>query len=400
MSYDFITEMSLIDDYSLINQVVFGKEGYSILESAPWTVKGQILASGLFYFEKEIKKRYSAILQKPSAKLPASLKETFIPSQDILNHLPCGTCLMKADLELETPFHSRDDLSFYPTENLLKRDHVFHVPYLSAAGIKGLLRWAWRMCYEDQYEEDLEKIIFGPRPGSSDEDSAFQGVLYTWPLFWDGRIGEDIINPQDRKKNIGTVPIKYEVVESGATASLYLMLVKRPGVREKWPEIVSRLLDVVEFLLNNSGLSAKRTSDWGRVKILSTKAWILRIEEPAGESEDKAQKEEKTALLWKQVCDENGNLLPMEDKRITKELLMTLTGKTKKYCSGKKKAKAYESLKRKYKDYLEAKAAEAERQKGLKQEREVKSATLQCFTNFLKKDSTFLAAFKSQEAGK
>ena len=60
------------------------------------------------------------------------------PSPEDLRYLPDGSALLQVDVILQSPFFSRDDRTFYPTENVLKRHHVFMTPYLAAAGLKGL----------------------------------------------------------------------------------------------------------------------------------------------------------------------------------------------------------------------------------------------------------------------
>ncbi len=72
-------------------------------------------------------------------------EDWLLPTPSILRRLPDGSCLIRLEVTLQSPFFSRDDRSFYPTENVLKRHHVFLTPCLAASGLKGLLRWAWNM---------------------------------------------------------------------------------------------------------------------------------------------------------------------------------------------------------------------------------------------------------------
>ena len=337
MSFEFLSEMALSPDEREIDEAVHGKGRYSVLEKTPWSVRGQVLATGLAHDDsyvsvlkngrREIKKKgipgikgYPKIVQSTH---DIALKEVwntlFLPQPDQLKISPLYSILFRFDLRLKTPFYSRDDLAFYPIENMLKREWVFNVPYLSAAGVKGLLRWAWQMCLDDD-QSVPETRLFGPRQENMNEENARQGCIYTYPLFWKGSVGLDVINPHDRETGTGINPIKYEIVKQGGKTSFFLLIVNREENCQFALNTLKLLEDPLTLLLEQSGLSAKRSSGWGDVDITTCTAWISM---PAGHT---AESDED---IWKNLADEQGNLKPIEDTEIfpTKKIA-ELTGKS------------------------------------------------------------------------
>ncbi|MBF6571338.1 MAG: hypothetical protein IVW54_20965 [Candidatus Binataceae bacterium] len=187
---------------------------------------------------------------------------------------------------LETPWYSKDDRAFHVLDNPVHKDHVFGVPFMSAASWKGLFRWACRMHaglhgYLEKHGGKLEGWkeppwilhLFG---NERDENKDFQrGALAFYPT-WFSKIGFEVINPHSRKTRAGTQPIYYEVVPVGAKGALRLLYAPVPGAVERDQinrrETVEKLLDAVEALLTIYGISAKRTVGWGTAKIESLTA--------------------------------------------------------------------------------------------------------------------------------
>ena len=178
------------------------------------------------------------------------------PRPEPLDKLPEGCVLLRFDVTLLSPFFSRDDLSFYPTDNALKRHKVFDVPFLAASGIKGLLRWASRMRRGSIEDDDKDRFLFGtvrnntsasgdPQNGAS----PLAGALICYPFFFSGgSLGLETINPQDRKTGAGSVPVKYEVVQPGATGTFFFLLPNLPGRCRLSSDHVSSLIDDLKFL--------------------------------------------------------------------------------------------------------------------------------------------------------
>jgi len=188
---------------------------------------------------------------------------------------------IEVSFTLETPWYSKDDRPFRVLDNPVRKDRVFGVPYMSAASWKGLLRWACRMQaglpghlethgmkMDDWKEPDWIVHLFG---NEKREGEHFRhGALVFYPTWFD-KVGFEVINPHSRARRAGTQPIYYEVVPAGRPGILRLLYA--PLCRETGCLWVSRveamggLIDAIESLLGTYGISAKRTSGWGAVRI-------------------------------------------------------------------------------------------------------------------------------------
>ncbi len=239
-------------------------------------------------------------------------EQIFTPKPEDLTYLPEGSCLIKVNLRLRSPFFSRDDRPFYPTENVLKRQWAFHVPYLAAAGIKGLLTWAYRMTKQNENFDEIGQSLFGLANDANDSASQ-QGCLYTYPLFWQGNLGHEVINPQNRSTGAGTQPIKYEVVLPKATGDLYFVLAVPPMENDGKTFMQKHLpsfLQALNFLLQNGGLSAKKTAGWGDVSIEGVNMAVKGLASTAHTGQGSAFAAHDVDALWAKIEDEEGNLLP------------------------------------------------------------------------------------------
>lgn len=312
-------------------------------------------------------KAYPGLVSKMAYGKASSPEEKWMrfssPAPSLLDSLPAGTLLLKVDVELRTPFFSRDDNPFYPTENNLKRHVVFDAPYLAASSIKGLMRWAYRMTKKNLNDDAHAKILFGVCDDTSEDVSMFrkddeaislQGALRCYPLFWQGNLGLETINPQDRETGAGTNPIKYEVLRSGK-GSLYFLLASLPK-RPVSKDLLTSFLDALEWLLQYGGLSAKSSAGWGSVRICSCNAALRGRTLPKSQKErekEEAEKQKKLKLLEEQKKQaqkassdkENGqNALlslghPVTEKdmpRFSKAMLMALLGLTDRKLKMKK----------------------------------------------------------------
>lgn len=249
-------------------------------------------------------------------------KKLFLPTPENMRLLPDGSCLLEVGVTLQSPFFSRDDRPFYPTDNVLRRHHVFHTPCLSAAGLKGLLHWAWRM--SGGSEEDAA-LLFG-KEADGDEALSRQGLLYLWPVFWEGETGIEVINPQNRTSGAGTVPIKYEVVKAGGKGSLFLLLLNRENAA---PRLMGPLVEALLYLLDHGGLSAKSSAGWGQVTFHVGRLYMkgapkqeeLKAAQAARADSDAAPALDKDAA-WRALKGADGNLLPYSEKEYTKKRCM------------------------------------------------------------------------------
>jgi len=333
MSFEFLADMALERREEEIQEAVSSTgRRFSILKNASWTLKARVLSTGLAHGKEFVstmkngEKGYpNLIRQAATSNLSSDWQSLFTPNPSHMELLPQGSCLLAFDLVLDTPFYSRDDLAFYPIENPLKRDWVFQAPYLNASGVKGLLRWAFRMCWGDN-APDAETYLFGQRKEEKDDDNSRQGALFCYPLFWSGKVGFEVINPHDRNTGTGKDPVKYEVVMPGSQATLYCMLISRSANPRDTEKALTKLKPALEFLLTDSGISAKRSAGWGTVQVKGCCGWLLT---PNGtvKSGGADGAVDSGSDLWADIVDETGNLKPIAPEHgFTTEIIANITG--------------------------------------------------------------------------
>lgn len=216
-----------------------------------------------------------------------------------IENLPDSSWIsIEVRFELKTPWYSKDDRPFHVLDNLVRKDRVFGVPFMSAASWKGMLRWSCRMQAGllqhfqagkrvDEWE-DCPWIVhlFGNEKG--EEEHFLHGALAFYPT-WFSQINFEVINPHSRVKRAGTQPIYYEVVPAGTEATLQLLYAPLPGSAQ--PETLSHLIGAIEQLLTTYGISAKRTVGWGTASIRQWTAW----------RKDGRQIQETTVAAFKQA---------------------------------------------------------------------------------------------------
>jgi len=175
------------------------------------------------------------------------------------------------EFTLEKPYASRDDAPLYPTDNPVRKDHVFRVPVVAPSTWKGSLRNAavdllilrdaspvrkaedrmalaeifgneksagggdWDQPPEETERDNLSTYLdrkLGaecarafrdlyearvPRAKDHPDEVGLKGRLRFLPSFFD-KIAVNTINPRKRSTRTGTVPIRIEVVPPSATA--------------------------------------------------------------------------------------------------------------------------------------------------------------------------------------
>ncbi len=352
-TFEFLSSFEQWEGDCLRNPVTVDTLPSALQGCKNWTVQSQLLATLMGYNNleniakngrPESKKKneckitgYPGVVQGEISKDSDTWKEQiFTPKPEDLTYLPEGSCLIKVSLRLQSPFFSRDDRPFYPTENVLKRQWAFHVPYLAAAGIKGLLSWAYRMNIQNAQLDSVGQKLFGLANDTSDIPS-HQGSVYTYPLFWQGKLGLEVINPQNPSTGAGTQPVKYEVVLPKSTGDLYLLLTVPPSEKQGNSFIQKHLpplLQALKFLLEHGGLSAKKTADWGNVSIEGVNIAVKGLETSASGSS-----QADVDALWSKVEDGEGNLLPYDEKVFTTAVFADLLDGTEMTKSKIKKEK-------------------------------------------------------------
>lgn len=260
---------------------------------------------------------FPGLVNSQKCELPGQWEDWLLPAPSDLCRLPDGSCLIKLEVTLQSPFFSRDDRPFYPTDNVLKRHHVFLTPYLAASGLKGLLRWAWSM--SGGSEEDAA-LLFGEAADAPGEDSR-QGLLRVWPVYWKGRVGLEVINPQDRVSGAGTKPVKYEVVQPGSSGSVCLLLVNEGNAA---PRLLRPLMDAIWHLVDHGGLSAKNSAGWGQVKCNGGSLAIRGMKKRTGQETQLTSPASDKAARWAGLLDADGELVPFDPALFTKKRLEQL----------------------------------------------------------------------------
>lgn len=315
-------------------------EGFCGQAGTSWTYPAQLLAT-LKAYGKQIGLDLSTIAQNGYKKDHINIKgypglvarcstesrdlqvwkKYSDPSPETLDGLPKGCVLLRFDVTLLSPFFSRDELSFYPIDNALKRHKVFDVPFLAASGIKGLLRWASRMRRGSLEDDDKDRFLFGtvrnntsasgdPQNGAS----ALAGALICYPFFLSGgSLGLEAINPQDRKTGAGSVPVKYEVVQPGATGTFFFLLPNLPGRCRLSSDHVSSLIDDLKFLCTQGGISAKSSTGWGALKLDHAAYCIRAAKEKMPEDETESPRKQPEATLTT-APSPSGKLLVLPSK--------------------------------------------------------------------------------------
>jgi CRISPR-associated protein Cmr2 len=104
------------------------------------------------------------------------------------------------------------------------------------------------------------------------EFQTHKGRAIFYPTYFD-KISLEIINPHDRRKRAGTVPIHYEVVPSGTEGILQVVYIPLDGVLKRDDELKEEVKQDLENLcqaidiLADEGIGAKTKLGWGRFDI-------------------------------------------------------------------------------------------------------------------------------------
>jgi CRISPR-associated protein Cmr2 len=240
------------------------------------------------------------------------------PGTPDLQKLPIGTWSLQFTFTLAKPWMSKDGDPFYVAEsvNPVRKDKVFKVPMMSAAGWKGLLRWTMmhmrlalrrgQLSPDDFAAERLaQTLLFGDEKGEEpgqvkdfadylderggkearqlyeqktreyfhlEEKEAMPhhaGRLMFYPTFFD-LIDVEVINPHKRETKAGTHPIYLECVPAGAQGTFSLLYVsfdfigQEENAISEWAQAdLKRVAETVSAMLLTYGFSAKRTSGYG-----------------------------------------------------------------------------------------------------------------------------------------
>ncbi|GIU92128.1 MAG: hypothetical protein KatS3mg011_1034 [Acidimicrobiia bacterium] len=285
MSFDLYAELASQWECPATVRLPAGLASGFVDGCTSWFVKGELESDQRAgrRIKNDARNSYMKGAESAHLALPGELASFLDPQPGVL---PRGWLAIEVTFSLQTPWYSKDDRSFHVLDNPVRKEHVFGVPFMSAASWKGLLRWSLEMTTgligpaplkdENQRQQAQAEVLhlFGNEKGASDD---FQrGALAFYPT-WFGKIGFEVINPHSRKTRAGTQPIYYEVVPRGVKATLKLLYAPLP---RQVPEdgidpqhALGTLLDATDKLLSVYGFSAKRTAGWGLAKV---DKWLVR----------------------------------------------------------------------------------------------------------------------------
>ena len=211
--------------------------------------------------------------------------------------LPAFSAALTLRFRLLTPLLTRDDDSFYLFDNPVRKDHVFGVPFLAAASVKGLAADAFQRGFppdlawtelgrDDQartmrYRKDTvaAKRLFGVASDDSERLASAAGRLHFSPV-WFSHVQYLVMNPTKTDgSGIGTQPIQFEAVapvaEKGkpVQAEISLFYFNPAGANDS-DEATARadlacLLGALAAWWPALGLGAKRLAGYGAIVPLS-----------------------------------------------------------------------------------------------------------------------------------
>jgi CRISPR/Cas system CMR subunit Cmr6 (Cas7 group RAMP superfamily) len=195
-------------------------------------------------------------LAVPGKKRPNEIEE-------LLKILPVGSWVMQFTFTLATPYLSKGIEDFDLLDNPIVRDKAFGVPIVPASSWKGGLRAAAVMqCDGNQQDQRVIRLF-----GNERLTELFRaGRLHCFPTGF-AKTACQVINPHDRARRVGTLPIFLECVpadEPGTFTALYVPFGERtPGDAA---DDLALFAEAVKDLLLIWGIGAKKSDGNGLAK--------------------------------------------------------------------------------------------------------------------------------------
>lgn len=230
--------------------------------------------------------------------LQAMKQSNLLPNLPSTNQLPLLSATLSLKFRLLTPLLTRDDDPFYLFDNPVRKDHIFGLPYLSAASVKGLAADAYQRAFPVSNWKGLGKDdqtrtlnfrrndpsalrLFGiaddglETPKGEDESHAQIGRVHFSPV-WFEFVQYIIMNQQDADTAKGIVPIQFEAVapvksdgKSAVEAELQLFYFN-PGDEESIVRTdLARLLASLASWWPTLGIGGKRLAGYGAIQPVS-----------------------------------------------------------------------------------------------------------------------------------
>lgn len=234
-----------------------------------------------------------------SCKGYEDLKEAGLTSLPNIENLTDYSAIISLEFELLSPLLTHDDNSFYLFDNPVKKDHIFKVPYLAAASMKGLTFDAFlrafpnneifngddkisksdKVCKYRRQEElyaNAARRLFGVADNAEtnlpNDNPSQIGRLHFAPI-WFKYIQYLVMNPSSEKNSM---PIQFEAIAAKdsdkktvkATIDFWYIN-KIDGKESSELEVkadLSLLLAAMAEWLPALGLGAKRLAGYGAIK--------------------------------------------------------------------------------------------------------------------------------------
>lgn len=185
--------------------------------------------------------------------------------------LPRGGLYVSFEITLAGPYLSKDDRVFHLIhDNPVRREWAFWVPMVAASTWKGSVREAARRLVQTEENKAewgarLEEL-FGPEPpaeGQAEDEGLRRGRVQFLPTYFRA-VDVDVLNPHNRQKRTGTVPILLERVPEGQKGRFgfyylpYDLAHREDGEMERKRDL--RLLGTaVAAMFVETGFGAKKT---------------------------------------------------------------------------------------------------------------------------------------------
>ncbi|MEA3309794.1 MAG: hypothetical protein U9Q70_09830 [Chloroflexota bacterium] len=302
-------------------------------------------ASAKSQHNRHFRRQYNDYIQA-QAKLAAQLLVDS-PLRAIEN-LPVGAAVLQFQMKLARPFLSRDDTPYHICDNPIRKEKIFHLPMMPATSWKGTLRaTAQRLLAQDadqmnslafankhlrltllfgtEKEKGKSQTFLNHRGGTEaaqtynellseyTETGFLAGRLRFYSTFFD-QVTIEVINPHDRVKKAGKLPIYFEVVDIGAKGTFKLLYLPFDLIGKPAQEIASEIAKDFKMLggslqamLSTYGFGAKTSSGFGVVEenLARPGKLLLRVSGLPSERPEKPkfpqtrEKQRKLRRYWK-----------------------------------------------------------------------------------------------------
>lgn len=224
----------------------------------------------------------------PCQIIPHDL-DTARRGKEVLQFYPNYSARLVLEFTLLTPLITKDDDPFYLFDNPARKDHIFGVPYLSAASIKGLSVDAYQRAFpsasgielnsekavqdrvrEFRNQDEHALRLFGIADDGVNDNPNQIGRLHFSPV-WFKEIQFLVMNPKEAETAIGTLPIQFEAIAPNQKGTLEVVYFNPYGINKTDEQTVradlARWLASIAVWWPVFGLGAKRLAGYGAIQI-------------------------------------------------------------------------------------------------------------------------------------